>query len=160
MQRRLCLIFYLFVVAGAGVGLLRIVAAGTTYGNDQVDGHCDPTLLLSEFFDGVTPPALPSGCASTTWVTSHSGVPTPPADPPPNAAFVNDPSTFSDNQLLSPTIVFICDSGPVQVSFRNNFNFQDGFDGGVLEVSYDHGLTFQDVLAAGGTFVLGGYNGT
>ena len=42
----------------------------------------------------------------------------------------------------------------------NNFNFQDGFDGGVLEVSYDDGLTFQDVLAAGGTFVLGGYNGT
>jgi hypothetical protein len=87
-------------------------------------------------------------------------VPTPPADTPPNAAFVDDPSTVSDKQLLSPTIVSICDSGPVQVSFRNNFNFQDGFDGGVLEVSYDHGLTFQDVLAAGGTFVLGGYNGT
>ena len=49
---------------------------------------------------------------------------------------------------------------PLQVSFRNNFNLQDGFDGGVLEVSYDHGLTFQDVLAVGGTFVLGGYNGT
>ena len=31
---------------------------------------------------------------------------------------------------------------------------------GVLEVSYDGGLTFQDVLAAGGTFYLGGYNGT
>jgi hypothetical protein len=53
----------------------------------------------------------------------------------------------------------ICDAGAVQVSFRNNFNFQDGFDGGVLEVSYDDGLTFQDVLAAGGTFLLGGYNG-
>jgi hypothetical protein len=47
----------------------------------------------------------------------------------------------------------------VRVSFRNNFNLQDGFDGGVLEVSYDDGLTFQDVLAVG-TFVLGGYNGT
>ena len=48
----------------------------------------------------------------------------------------------------------------MMVSFRNNFNLQDGFDGGVLEVSYDDGLTFADVLAAGGTFVLGGYNGT
>ena len=47
----------------------------------------------------------------------------------------------------------------MQVSFRNNFDLQDGFDGGVLEVSYDDGLTFQDVLAVG-TFVLGGYNGT
>ena len=83
----------------------------------------------------------------------------PPADTPPNAAFVDDPATISDKQLLSPTITLICDAGTVQVSFRNNFNFQDGFDGGVLEVSYDGGLTFQDVLAVGGTFDLGGYNG-
>jgi len=73
---------------------------------------------------------------------------------------VDDPATISDKQLLSPNIGLICDAGAVQVSFRNNFNLQDGFDGGVLEVSYDDGLTFQDVLAAGGTFVLGGYNGT
>jgi hypothetical protein len=35
-----------------------------------------------------------------------------------------------------------------------------GFDGGVLEISFDDGLTFQDIVAAGGTFVRGGYNGT
>ena len=129
-------------------------------GSDRVDGQCEPILRLLEFFDGVTPPALPTGWSSTTWVTSNSGVPTPPADTPPNAVFVDDPATISDKQLLSPTISFICDLGRLQVSFRNNFNLQDGFDGGVLEVSYDHGLTFQDVLAVGGTFVLGGYNGT
>ena len=84
----------------------------------------------------------------------------PSADTPPNAAFVDDPATISDKQLLSPTITLACDQGVVDISFRNNFNFQDGFDGGVLEVSYDNGLTFQDVLAAGGTFVRGGYNGT
>ena len=148
LQTRLLLICCLFLVAGEARG-----------GRDRVDGHCD-FLLLSEFFDGVTPPALPSGWSSTTWVTSNSGLPTPPADTLPNAAFVDDPATISDKQLLSPTMVSVCDSGRVRVSFRNNFNFQDGFDGGVLEVSYDHGLTFQDVLAAGGTFVLGGYNGT
>jgi hypothetical protein len=27
-------------------------------------------------------------------------------------------------------MVSLCDFGGVQVSFRNNFNFQDGFDGG------------------------------
>jgi hypothetical protein len=83
----------------------------------------------------------------------------PPADTPPNAAFIDDPATISDKQLLSPSIESICDAGAVQVAFRNNFDLQDGFDGGVLEVSYDDGLTFQDVLAVG-TFVLGGYNGT
>jgi hypothetical protein len=87
-------------------------------------------------------------------------VPTPPADTPPNAAFVDDPATISDKQLLSPNIVSVCDAGAVRVSFRNNFNLQDGFDGGVLEVSFDDGLTFQDIVAAGGTFVRGGYNGT
>jgi hypothetical protein len=69
---------------------------------------------------------------------------------PPNAAFVDDPATISDKQLLSPSIYSLCDAGAVQVSFRNNFNLQNGFDGGVLEVSHDDGLTFEDVLAAGG----------
>jgi hypothetical protein len=41
----------------------------------------------------------------------------------------------------------------VQEFLRNNFDLQDGFDGGVVEVSFDGGQTFQDVLAAGGTFV-------
>lgn len=160
MQRRLCLIFCLLIVAGDAVGLPRIVAAEALNGIDQLDLPCHPFSFLMEFFDGVTPPALPAGWSSTTWVTSNSGVPTPPADTLPNAVFVDDPGTISDKQLLSPSIVLICDAGAVQVSFRNNFNFQDGFDGGVLEVSYDDGLTFQDVLAVGGTFVLGGYNGT
>jgi hypothetical protein len=159
MQTQLRLIRCLFLIAASAVGLPRIVAAEAKDGSNRVDGHCDPILLLVELFDGVTPPVLPSGWSSTTWVTSNSGVPTPPADTPPNAAFVDDPATISDKQLLSPSIPSICDGGAVQVSFRNNFNLQDGFDGGVLEVSYDDGLTLQDVLAAGGTFVLGGYNG-
>ena len=158
MQTRLRLVCCLFLVAAAAVGLARI-AAEAADGSDWVDGQCNPILLLLEFFDGVTPPALPASWSSTTWVTSNSGVPTPPADTLPNAVFVDDPATISDKQLVSPNIASICDAGAVRVSFRNNFNLQDGFDGGVLEVSYDDGLTFQDVLAVG-TFVLGGYNGT
>ena len=37
---------------------------------------------------------------------------------------------------------------------------ENNFDGGVLEVSTDGGATFQDIVAAGGTFATGGYNGT
>jgi hypothetical protein len=159
-QTPLRLIFWLFLVAAAAVGLARIVAAQAMDGSDRIDVQRDPILLLSELFDGVTPPALPTGWSSTTWLTSNSGVPTPPADTPPNAVFVDDPATISDKQLLSPNVALVCDAGAVQVFFRNNFNFQDGFDGGVLEVSYDGGLTFEDVLAAGGTFVLGRYNVT
>jgi hypothetical protein len=33
-----------------------------------------------------------------------------------------------------------------------------GFDGGVLEISFDGGNTFQDILAVGGSFNMGGYD--
>jgi hypothetical protein len=160
METRLRLLFCLFLASASALGPARIGAAAEMGENRWVDPPCHPFSFLTEFFDGVTPPTLPAGWSSMTWATSNSGVPVPPADTLPNAAFVDDPATISDKQLLSPNITLICDAGAVQVSFRNNFKFQDGFDGGVLEVSYDDGLTFQDVLAVGGTFVLGGYNGT
>ena len=54
-----------------------------------------------------------------------------------------------------------------QLTFRHNFNLEAsptdpnvGFDGGVLELSTDGGNTFQDILAAGGSFIRGGYNRT
>jgi hypothetical protein len=159
VQTRLRLIYGLFLVAASALGPAKIGAAETTNENRRTDLPCNPSSLLTEFFDSVTPPALPVGWSSMTWVTSNSGVPTPPADTLPNAAFVDDPATITDKQLFSPSITLACDQGGVGISFRNNFNFQDGFDGGVLEVSYDGGA-FQDVLAAGGTFVRGGYNGT
>jgi hypothetical protein len=126
---------------------------------DRIRGGCDP-VVIPQFFDGVTPPALPPGWSSTTWVTSNAGLPSPPADSLPNAAFVDDPATISDTQLLSPSIPVKADGSPARVSFRNNFDLQDGFDGGVLEISFDDGLTFQDILATGGTFASGGYNET
>src|SRR5439155_5657547 len=56
--------------------------------------------------------------------------------------------------------------GP-QLTFRQTFNLEAssedpnlGFDGGVLEISVDGGNTFQDILAAGGSFAMGGYNRT
>ena len=142
----------LFVAVGPVV-LGRMAMAMALNENDRIQGQCDP-VVISQFFDGVTPPALPPGWSSTTWITSNAGLPTPPADSLPNAAFVDDSATISDKQLLSPSIPVIADGSPARMSFRNNFNLQDGFDGGVLEISFDDGLTFQDILAADGTFAL------
>jgi hypothetical protein len=160
MRPHLRFVFYLIVFASATVALAKIAVAAMDKG-DRVGAQCDPIALLVEFLDGVTPPALPIGWSSITWVTSNSGVPTPPADTLPNAAFVDDPATISDKQLLSPNVPFIADAGvPRKLTFRSNFNLQDGFDGGVLEISFDGGQTFEDIIASGGTFVSGGYNGT
>lgn len=120
----------------------------------------------AENFDGVTAPALPAGWTATTavdcansnpWATSSSGTPAPPADTPPNAAFVNDPNCISDERLDSPAFPIV--STTATLTFRNNFNMETGFDGGVLEASRNGGA-FQDILATGATFGSGGYNGT
>jgi hypothetical protein len=130
---------------------------------------CSLPVVFREDFDNVIPPALPSGWIATNaqgpppvWVTSSSGVPAPPADTLPNAAFIDDPGVVSDKRL---DWQFFTDME--EVSFRHNFNLEAsdvdptlGFDGAVLELSTDGGNTFQDILDAGGSFLQGGYNRT
>lgn len=146
-------------------------AAGTTPTPTPLcHGPCILPVVLSENFDDVAPPTLPPGWLATNalgppplWVTSNSGVPTPPADTAPNAVFIDDPAVVSDKRLDSLQL-------PVasrQLTFHQNFNLEAsevnpnvGFDGGVLEMSTDGGNTFQDILALGGRFLIGGYNRT
>jgi len=65
------------------------------------------------------------------------------------------------NELTSPA--FALPAGSAQLTFRNNYNLEagstTGYDGGVLEIAINNGA-FNDILAAGGSFVSGGYNGT
>ena len=60
-------------------------------------------------------------------------------------------------RLESPA--FQVTTASAQLTSRNNYATEAGFDGGVLEISINGG-TFQDILAAGGSFVSGGYNRT
>ncbi|HEY0426262.1 MAG TPA: proprotein convertase P-domain-containing protein, partial [Pyrinomonadaceae bacterium] len=123
----------------------------------QRDDEFSPSVIVfSENFDNVTVPALPAG-----WTTSHTGdidvfktVTTFP-DTAPNAAFINDPNTEGLAELVSPAIAL----GNIQhkLVFRHFYQTDFEFDGGVLEISIAGGA-FQDILAAGGTFVTGGYN--
>jgi hypothetical protein len=129
----------------------------------------DLITVLADTFDGVTPPTLPAGWTATNaidpdgifWQTSNAGVPSPPADSPPNAAWVNDPPVVSDKYLDVGTF-FIFEAWWAQLTFRHNFNLQSGFDGGVLEISsfYINNGAFTDITdpAVGGTFDTGGYN--
>jgi subtilisin family serine protease/cell division septation protein DedD len=132
---------------------------------------CWSLLTFGQSFDNVTPPALPQDWTATNaqgppplWVTSNSGVPMPPADTPPNAAFIDDPAIVSDKRLVSFEFNFFEGSSP-RLTFRQNFNLEAsetnpnlGFDGGVLEFSTDNGNTFQYIPP--GAFLMGGYNRT
>jgi hypothetical protein len=74
-------------------------------------------------------------------------------------SFFSDATTLDtkDDRLVSPAF----DLSPTsQLTFWHRFGFEDGFDGGVLEVSKDGGKTWVDVLQGGGSFVQNGYTGT
>jgi hypothetical protein len=70
---------------------------------------------------------------------------------------VDEPAAISDKRLDSPPILI--PSANAQLTFRNNYNLEEIFDGGVLEISIGGGA-FTDILAAGGSFVTGGYIAT
>jgi hypothetical protein len=113
-------------------------------------------LSSYENFDGVTAPALPNG-----WTTTHTGAglgwattATNP-DTAPNTATTADQSNEGTNSLTSPAIPI--NTALAQLSFRNLYNLENGFDAESLQIKIGNGA-FQDIIAAGGTFVSGGYN--
>ncbi len=131
-----------------------------------------PGVPLSENFDGVTAPALPADWVATStpdtgpvWVT-EGGNP----DSVPNAAHLFNPAVApSDQRLDSPPVSITTSSA--QLRFRHSYSFIiDPGTGpvpgdapveiivttGRLRISMNGG-GFQDILAAGGSFVEGGY---
>ena len=120
---------------------------------------------LAENFDGVVAPALPAG-----WTVAQTG--TAPlwattaafSDTAPNSAATDGTALPGDNSLTTPTVAIpaapVVGVNPgVRLSFRNYYNTEGGFDGGVLEISIAAG-PFVDIITAGGSFISGGYNGS
>jgi len=112
---------------------------------------------FQENFDGVTPPALPTGwsgsAALNTWNTS-----TDTPDTTPNCAFAGALSAgggspfFGDQQLTSPPIAIA--KSDATLSFRHKYLL--GNAAARLEISIDGG-NFVEITAAGGQFTAGGY---
>jgi hypothetical protein len=126
-----------------------------------------PGVPLLETFDDVTAPALPFGWVATNaqgqnpvWATAASGL----AHTPPNSAYLSV-GAFADERLDSPPVWIA--TGSAQLRFQHAFAFNVdpgahptdipiGF--GWLEISIGGGA-FQEIVAAGGSFLAGAYNG-
>jgi uncharacterized repeat protein (TIGR01451 family) len=114
------------------------------------------TLLAESFDEGGS--GLPPGWTSTLeengsgWITSSAA-----ATSGSSSAFAANTDRPGLSALVSPALVLGISGGTL--SFSHLHNTEPGFDGGVLELSIDDGA-WQDVLAAGGTFISGGYNRT
>jgi hypothetical protein len=78
------------------------------------------------------------------------------------SAFSPDPIYAGVNEMISP--VFAVHTTDAALSFRNWYDLETTFlrnrlyDGAVLEIRIGSGA-WQDIIAAGGTFVTGGYDG-
>jgi hypothetical protein len=75
---------------------------------------------------------------------------------------VDDPAVVTDKFLTSASIPIT--NGNPKLTFRNNYNLEPTWDGGVLEISSPNinGGAFTDVTnaAVGGSFTAGGYTST
>ncbi|MEO7325225.1 MAG: choice-of-anchor D domain-containing protein [Dokdonella sp.] len=119
------------------------------------------TFPPDENFDEVTAPAMPGG-----WVSAHTGAgidwvtTTTASDTAPNAAYAAEFGAVADETLDSPTFTAVAGQ---TLTFRHSYNLEVSltapttYDGAVLEISINGGA-FQDIVAAGGSFVSGGYN--
>ncbi len=116
-------------------------------------------VTFTENFDAVTAPAIPAGWTATpvqngiNFVTTTNNV-----DSAPNAAFAVDPTTVGGGTDLTSPAIAITSPGAT-VSFRNRYDTEPGWDGGVLEISIAGGA-FTDIITAGGSFLQNGYTGT
>ncbi len=122
-----------------------------------------PRYVMNEPFAGPAPD-LPAG-----WSTAITGEALPwekaLVEPPQNdyAAFSPEAIHPGVNELVSPAVQVM--NANAVLYFRNKYDLESTFlrnrlyDGGVLEIKIGGGA-FQDIIAAGGQFISGGYVGT
>ena len=120
-------------------------------------------FALQESFDGVAAPDLPNGWSTSTsenhqlWRTSSTR-----NQSATNSLFSPAPIQRGVNEVTSPS--FPIASTSAEISFRNWYELETTFlrnrlyDGSVLELKIGDG-DWQDILATGGTFLAGGYDG-
>ena len=117
-----------------------------------------PSQSLAQNFDAVVVPALPVGWTTSAtnggaaWVST-----TAQRDTLPNALFTTAPGVLADAVVTSSP--FNVTTTNALVSFRHRYDFENTFDGGVLEISIGAGA-FVDILTSGGVFLAGSYTAT
>ncbi|WP_170113372.1 M36 family metallopeptidase [Ahniella affigens] len=114
-----------------------------------------PLVALAQDFDTAVLGTLPQ-----TWTTAETGAALPwqtvasSVASEPHAVMAVGVSTTGEAALTSEA--FLVESANAVLTFKHQFNFENGFDGGVLEISLDGGA-YQDLITAGGSFLEGGY---
>jgi hypothetical protein len=103
-------------------------------------------------------PAIPSSwtassTSATVWTTSTQN------NSAPHAFYAPNPTTLTDHRLATTASYTLngTASSYTTLSFWHRWNTEDGWDGGVVEVSTDGGSTWADL---GSKMITNGYNGS
>jgi hypothetical protein len=136
--------------------------SATDVGTVLVTVELCPSTATGRFGDDFEPAPEPGWTVQTAVNENPASLAWQPlADPFTHSlaqAFASDGTTLAlkDDRLVAPAQDL---SKTSRLVFWHRFHLEDGFDGGVLEVSRDGGATWIDVLEGGGSFAEGGYNG-
>lgn len=117
-----------------------------------------PQVSLAENFDGVAAPGLPNGWTAASVSNGPNFVnSTLDPDSAPNSMYALEPTSVGGGtDLTSPSIAIA--SAAATLTFRHKYNTEAGWDGGLVEISVAGGA-YQDIIAAGGSFIENGYTG-
>jgi Carboxypeptidase regulatory-like domain len=123
-----------------------------------------PRIAIRQNFDRQSGPGLPQRWTSSasggqsTWSTSRNR-----STSGTKSLFSPDPNQAGVNELVSP--VFRVTTASAKATFQNWYELETTFlrnrlyDGSVMEIRIGSG-DWQDIMAAGGLFESGGYDGT
>lgn len=123
----------------------------------------EPRVAFAQNFDRTPMAALPVRWTrnkiegAVNWTVSSAR-----SQSGPKSAYTADPFQFGENEMVSPAFRISTPGG--RLTFRNWYEFETTFlrnrlyDGSVLEIKIGSG-SWTDIIAAGGLFESGGYDG-
>ena len=120
------------------------IKSGSYFPPVQLIDESVPTSTISSFW-------TKSSSTTTNWVTS-----TAQKSSAPYSLFTANLTSVSD-QKIETTNAIALPSNPPYLTFQGYISAESGWDGGVVEISTDNGVTWLDL---GNSIISGGYLGT
>ena len=112
-----------------------------------------PGTLINETVAAATIPASWTTTAplGTIWTVSSAR-----SNSAPNSFYVQNLAADGDQRLETTAAIALPLNSYPKLSFWHRYNTEDGWDGGVVEISTNGGTTWNDL---GANMIVGGYNG-
>jgi hypothetical protein len=123
--------------------------------NVNAGSYFAPVSLLSDQVTGTTIP-------TSTWTTNATPsanvwtVSSTVSNSSPNSYYVQNLSISGDQKLQTTNAIALPPASTPRLSFSHRYNTEDGWDGGVVEITTDNGVIWRDL---GNDMVANGYPG-